>query len=28
VWDLLRCWLANYFPATAAATKVAAGAVH
>jgi uncharacterized protein len=28
VWDLLRGWLANYFPATAAVTKVAAGAVH
>jgi pimeloyl-ACP methyl ester carboxylesterase len=26
VWDLLRGWLANYFPATAAATKVAAAA--
>ena len=29
VWDLLRGWLANYFPVTAAAqTKVAAGVAH
>ena len=29
VWDLLRGWLADYFPAAAAAqTKVAAGAAH
>jgi pimeloyl-ACP methyl ester carboxylesterase len=25
IWDLLRGWLADYFPATVAATKVAAG---
>jgi len=28
VWDLLRGWLANYFPATAEVTKVAAAAAH
>ena len=28
VWDLLRGWLADYFPATAAATKAAAGMSH
>jgi pimeloyl-ACP methyl ester carboxylesterase len=28
IWDLLRGWLADYFPATATATKMAAGARH
>jgi fermentation-respiration switch protein FrsA (DUF1100 family) len=28
IWDLLRGWLGDYFPAAAAARKVAAGAGH
>jgi pimeloyl-ACP methyl ester carboxylesterase len=28
IWDLLRGWLADYFPATVAATRVAAGMSH